>query len=76
VETEEGTVLVLSSGGARLDVDGKTVVERKPAEYEAIYAHFAELLEARRSHVDAAPFRLVADAFLLARRREVEPFVE
>lgn len=76
VETEGGPRLHLSSGGARLAVDGKVVVEEKPAEYEAIYEHFDRLLNAGESYVDAAPFRLVADAFLVGKRSEVEAFEE
>lgn len=72
VETEERETLKLSSGGAKLQVNGKTVVEKTPQEYEDIYAHFAKLLEAGESYVDAAPFRLAADAFLMGKRREVE----
>jgi D-galactose 1-dehydrogenase len=68
VETQSGRTLVLSGGGSRLTVDGQVVVDETPAEYQAIYKQFAELLAARRSHVDARPFELVADAFLLGRR--------
>ena len=74
VETEDGETLKLSRGGARLDVNGKTVVEKPPQEYEDIYTHFEQLLEAGESLVDAAPLRLVADAFLMGRRREIEAF--
>lgn len=74
VGTEDGAELRLSSGGARLSVDGKLAVEETPAEYEAIYAHFDRLLREGRSHFDAAPFQLVADAFMIGRRREVEAF--
>ena len=76
VETADGMRLHLASGGARLAVDGTIEVEEKPAEYEAIYHHFDRLLKTGTSHVDAAPFRLVADAFLLGRRDEVEAFEE
>jgi D-galactose 1-dehydrogenase len=72
----EGTKLKLSSGGARLAVDGRIAVEEKPQEYEAIYAHFDRLLNEGKSHIDAAPFLLVADAFLIGKRKEVEAFVE
>ena len=68
--------LRLSNGGSRLEVDGALVIDEKPAEYEAIYAHFAQLLRSGRSDVDAAPFRLVADAFMIGRRRVVEAFDE
>ncbi len=74
VETEDGLSLHLAAGGSRLSVDGKLIVETTPAEYEAIYEHFARLLETGESHLDPAPFRLVADAFLIGRRREVEAF--
>lgn len=74
VETASGKALVLSGGGARLVVDGVEVVTEKPAEYQAIYRHFAELLAAGRSHVDARPFELVADGFLLGRRVVGEAF--
>jgi D-galactose 1-dehydrogenase len=76
VETKEGTKLHLSSGGARLAVDGKVAVEEKPAEYEAIYAHFDRLLREGKSHVDPAPFLIVADAFLIGRRKDVDAFKE
>jgi D-galactose 1-dehydrogenase len=74
IETEDGETLHLSRGGARLAVNGKVVAEAEPAEYEAIYAHFDELLRSKRSYVDAAPFLLVADAFSIGRRKGVEAF--
>jgi D-galactose 1-dehydrogenase len=76
VETDDGARLLLASGGARLSVNGRVAVEKSPEEYEAIYDHFGQLLSEGRSHIDAAPFQLVADAFLLGRRREVEAFKE
>ncbi|MEJ0097048.1 MAG: Gfo/Idh/MocA family oxidoreductase [Bauldia sp.] len=76
VETAGGRNVKLENGGARLLVDGALVVEEIPTEYEQIYARFAELLAAGTSHVDPAPLRLVADAFLIGRRRETEPFIE
>jgi D-galactose 1-dehydrogenase len=74
VETDDGTRLKLAQGGARLDVDGALVADEPAAEYEAIYAHFDELLRTGRSDVDADPFRLVADAFMIGRRTTVEAF--
>ena len=47
---------------------------RPSAEYEGIYQHFAALLKSRRSHVDGAPLRLVADCFMLGRRVETAAF--
>ena len=76
VETQSGRRLVLSGGGSRLTVDGTETVVAVPAEYQGIYAHFAELLAAGQAHVDARPFELVADAFLLGRRVVGEPFHE
>jgi D-galactose 1-dehydrogenase len=76
VETASGRTLLLSSGGARLAVDGAEIVAETPREYQGIYRHFAELLAARRSHVDAKPFELVADAFLLGRRVVGEAFFD
>jgi D-galactose 1-dehydrogenase len=76
IETADGAALKLSAGGSRLAVNGKTVVEETPQEYEAIYEHFDRLLQAGESYVDAAPFQLVADAFMVGVRQEVEAFSE
>jgi D-galactose 1-dehydrogenase len=74
IETEAGMRLKLSQGGSRLEIDGRAVADEKPAEYEAIYARFAALLDEGRSEVDPNPFRLVADAFMVGRHIQVEPF--
>jgi D-galactose 1-dehydrogenase len=74
IETAAGNRLLLQNGGARLEVNGVLDVERPPHEYEDIYDRFAELLRESRSLVDAAPLRLVADAFMVGRRLETEPF--
>lgn len=71
IGTAAGHTLVLSSGGARLSVDGVEVVAETPREYQGIYRHFDSLLREGRSHVDARPFELVADAFLLGARRVI-----
>jgi D-galactose 1-dehydrogenase len=76
IETKDGITLKLFSGGARLEVNGKVAVDKKAEEYEAIYAHFDRLLIAGESYVDAAPFELVADAFMVGKRKEVEAFKE
>lgn len=76
VETADGLTLKLSSGGAVLAIAGDIVVDERPAEYEAIYDHFDQLLRDRRSHVDVAPIRLVADAFLIGERHATEAFKE
>lgn len=73
IETEGGT-LMLSAGGAKLDHDGRPLVDEAEAEYRALYRRFVELVGRRESDVDLAPLQLVADAFLLGQRRSVEAF--
>jgi D-galactose 1-dehydrogenase len=72
-ETDGGT-LNLSSGGRRLAVDGELKAEGKNMEYRALYRRFLELTATGASDVDLTPLRLVADAFLLGKRRVVESF--
>lgn len=43
-------------------------------EYARLYRRFAELIERGESDVDLRPLQLVADAFLLGRRREGPAF--
>ena len=74
IEPEKGPAILLADGGARLLIGGEEQVGHGPGEYPAIYAHFAELLQTGSSHIDLAPLRLSADAFLLGRRTVVEPF--
>lgn len=76
IVTDAAEKLVLSDGGARLSVDGEPIATDGPHEYPSLYARFAELIESRSSHVDLAPLRLTAEAFLLGRRIVVEPFDE
>jgi predicted dehydrogenase len=76
VATDTNDILLLSDGGARLSVNGEAVPAEGPGEYPALYGRFAELAAAGRSHVDLAPLRLTAEAFLLGRRLLVEPFEE
>ena len=73
IETEAGR-LTLASGGRRLLHDDRTVVDEQKAEYRAIYRHFIELIANGVSDVDLSPLAHVADAFMLGRRRDVEPF--
>jgi D-galactose 1-dehydrogenase len=70
----DGRPARLSRGGVALSVDGATVVEARSEEYQRIYRRFAELLDERRSEIDAAPLRLVADAMLLGRRLTADAF--
>jgi D-galactose 1-dehydrogenase len=75
VATSGGKELLLRKGGTELIVDGTVMVAEPSREYEAIYAHFAELLKSGRSHIDAAPLQLVSDCFMLGRQVAAEPFV-
>lgn len=75
VETVDGLRLALAHGGTKLDLNGKTVIDEPSAEYEGIYAKFATLLDkGGQTDVDDAPFRHVADAFMIGRRIQVEAF--
>jgi len=73
IDTDAGHLL-LAAGGSRLVHDDRTLVDEKPAEYRGIYRRFVELMANGVSDVDLSPLVHVADAFLLGRRREVEPF--
>jgi D-galactose 1-dehydrogenase len=77
-ETDQG-LLQNKDGGARLLLNGDEVAvpqQSEHGEYEAIYARFADLIQWGISDVDLAPLKLVADAFLLANREEVDAFYE
>ncbi len=75
VDTDAGPLRLLN-GGSELQLDGRAVETPRQSEYARVYEHFARLVRERRSDVDLAPFRLVADAFLCGRRVEVAPFNE
>lgn len=75
VETSSGTLL-LTQGGAEMHIDGASAFVAADAEYPRLYKRFAKLIAARVCDVDVAPFRLVADAFLLGRRTATDPFTE
>ena len=68
--------MVLSSGGAKLAIDGKTVQDQPEREYPALYERFAEIVRAGISDVDVAPLQHVADAFMLGKRNVVEAFYD
>jgi predicted dehydrogenase len=74
IRTEAGMRVRLLDGAARLEVDGTDRAVEGPAEYAALYAELLDLIDERRSLVDLRPLRLVADAFLLGRRKVVEAF--
>jgi predicted dehydrogenase len=73
IRTTDGQQVRLESGGARLFIDGVERPFGDKAEYPGIYEAFAQLIDERRSDVDVAPLRLVADSLLVARRSENEP---
>lgn len=74
-DTDAGE-MVLSSGGAALAINGKTVHEEPEREYPALYDRFAQIIREDRSDVDLAPLQQVADAFMLGQRLAVEPFYD
>jgi D-galactose 1-dehydrogenase len=73
VETDAG-LLTLSGGGKRLTVDGEVLADAPEAEYRGLYRRFVELTSIGAIDVDLMPLRLVADAFLLGKRKIVEGF--
>ena len=75
IETDGGP-LKLSGGGARLIAGGEVLVDAEAEEYRALYRRFVELTATGTSDVDLTPLRLVADAFMLGRRRIVAAFEE
>lgn len=75
IDTDAGQ-LRLTHGASRLFIDGTEQTVPDDPEYRRLYRRFADLLKARRSDTDLSPFRLTADAFLLARRRTVAPFMD
>jgi len=75
VATDNGT-LRLSDGGSRLHLNGIEQMAEPDREYRRLYARFADLVATGQSDVDLSPLQLVADAFLLGKRRVVEAFHE
>ena len=76
LETDQGT-LKLAMGGSQFSIDG---AQQEPGdlrgEYARLYERFADLCEQGTSEVDWRPMQLVADAFLIGERENVEPFVD
>ncbi|OCX64502.1 galactose 1-dehydrogenase [Thioclava sp. SK-1] len=70
----QGATVTLHDGGARLVVDGADVITAQDQEYLRLYQQFAALIASGQSDVDVTPLQLVADAFLLGKRTEVEAF--
>ena len=73
IETTDGTTIRLEQGGSVLTLKGETQTDEGPGEYPDIYRTFVDLIDERRSLVDVAPMRLVADCLLVGSRQSVEP---
>ena len=73
IDTADGLKLRLADGGATLTIDGEAQPGDGPGEYPDIYRQFVDLIDERKSLVDVAPLRLVADALLMAGRKQVGP---
>jgi D-galactose 1-dehydrogenase len=71
--TTDGHDVRLTGGGAELSLDGKPASTPGPGEYPDIYARFVDLIDERRSEVDIAPLRLVADCLLLGKTTKADP---
>jgi predicted dehydrogenase len=74
LETSDGDTVRLEDGGATLIINGgEPQRDTGIGEYPDIYRTFVDLIDERRSLVDVAPFRLVADSLLLGLIKSVEP---
>ncbi|SNY98562.1 Gfo/Idh/MocA family protein [Halomonas sp. hl-4] len=72
----DGSRLSLTQGGCRLMIDDELIIDAEEREYQGLYARFGELIAKKRSEVDVAPLRQVADAFLYGHRETTDAFVE
>jgi hypothetical protein len=75
VHTTSG-VLRLTDGGSRIEIEGNPIALPLSTEYPNLYRQFGNLIRDGQSDVDVSPMQLVADAFLCARRLEVEAFLK
>jgi D-galactose 1-dehydrogenase len=73
IATDDGLEVRLEDGGARLSIDGQAQESAGAGEYPDIYRQFVDLIDERRSLVDVAPLRLVADCLLIGRSHRIEP---
>jgi len=71
IRTTDGKTVRLENGGSRLAVDGTTSEDDGPGEYPDIYRQFVDLIDERKTLVDVAPLRLVADCLLVGSRKTV-----
>ena len=74
IQTADGQKLKLANGGSCLEIEGQPPFVGPADEYPEMYRSFAALLAGAQSKVDSAPFQLVADAFMVGRRTDTEPF--
>ena len=65
IETGDGLELRLERGGADLVVNAERQSCEGMGEYPSVYARFLDLIDNRRSDMDLAPLRLVADCLLV-----------
>jgi D-galactose 1-dehydrogenase len=72
-ESSDGLKVRLEEGGSTLMLGGQRTEDDGPGEYPDIYRQFVDLIDERRSLVDVAPLRLVADCLLIGRRTLVDP---
>lgn len=72
-ETDAGSYQLLE-GGSKLLLDDQVISSGPEKEYPNIYTRFSELLRQEESDVDISPLKHVADAFMLGKRVEVDPF--
>jgi D-galactose 1-dehydrogenase len=72
VEASGGETVRLEDGGSKLLLGGQVQTDSGAGEYPDIYRTFVDLIDNRRSLVDVAPLRLVADTLLVAARKTVE----
>lgn len=70
----KGESLILSQGGAALQIGDSPVETAAEQEYRGLYDRFAQLLSEGTSEVDLRPLQLVADAFLCSTRHVVSAF--
>ncbi|HEY8592408.1 MAG TPA: Gfo/Idh/MocA family oxidoreductase [Sphingomicrobium sp.] len=72
IETTDGVTVRLEEGGAKLTLNRAASRDEGPGEYPDIYRTFLDLIDERRSLVDVAPLRLVADCHLVGSRKIVD----
>ncbi|MEL7231282.1 MAG: Gfo/Idh/MocA family oxidoreductase [Pseudomonadota bacterium] len=70
----DGETLILSEGGAALQIGDNPIQRAAEQEYRGLYDRFADLLTNGVSEVDLRPLQLVADAFLCGTRHVAPAF--